>query len=93
MGAVDAILFSKGETQMTRPALKLIAFLAAATCIVNAQTQNTTEDLVKKSSDAVVLIFVSDSGKDAGLGSGFIISSDGKIVTNYHVIKGAERRW
>ncbi len=76
---------------MPKPALKLIASLAFATCTVNAPAQNTTEELVKKSSDAVVLIFVSDSGKDTGLGSGFIISSDGKIVTNYHVIKGADK--
>ena len=76
---------------MRKTALRFIFFLLAASCTVNAQTQNTTEDLVKKSSDAVVLIFVSDSGKDTGLGSGFIISSDGKIVTNYHVIKGADK--
>lgn len=76
---------------MPKQALRLFVFLAATTCSVNAQNQNTTEELVKKSSDAVVLIFVSNSGKDTGLGSGFIISSDGKIVTNYHVIKGAER--
>jgi S1-C subfamily serine protease len=87
----DAILLSEGEKPMRKPALRLIVFLAAAACTVNAQTQNTTEELVKKSSDAVVLIFVSDSGKDTGLGSGFIISSDGKIVTNYHVIKGADK--
>jgi hypothetical protein len=50
-----------------------------------------TEQVVKKCSDAVVLIFVSDSGKDTSLGSGFIVSTDGKIVTNYHVIRNAEK--
>ena len=29
------------------------------------------------------------SGAELGLGTGFVISSDGKIVTNYHVIDGA----
>ena len=47
-------------------------------------------DVVKGSSGAVVQIEVSDSlGHATALGSGFLISSDGKIVTNYHVIKGA----
>jgi S1-C subfamily serine protease len=54
--------------------------------------QETTEQVVKNCSDAVVLIFVSDSsGKETGLGSGFIVSEDGKIVTNYHVIKDAQK--
>ncbi|MFA4992842.1 MAG: trypsin-like peptidase domain-containing protein [Candidatus Omnitrophota bacterium] len=47
------------------------------------------EGLVQVASPAIVMITtVSNSG--SGLGSGFLISSDGTIVTNYHVIKGAE---
>jgi curli biogenesis system outer membrane secretion channel CsgG/V8-like Glu-specific endopeptidase len=47
------------------------------------------EGLVQVASPAIVMITtVSNSG--GGLGSGFLISSDGTIVTNYHVIKGAE---
>ncbi len=69
----------------------LLGFLAATGSRVEAHGQDTTEQVVKKCSDAVVLIFVSDSGKETGLGSGFIISPDGKIVTNYHVIKDAQK--
>src|SRR5260370_41583256 len=65
----------------------LFGFLAATGSRVEAQGQDTTEQGGKKGSDAVVLIFVSDSGKETGLGSGFIISPDGRIVRNYHVIK------
>ena len=47
-------------------------------------------DIVKKSSDAVVLIVISNSaGQETALGSGFIVSADGEIATNYHVIKEA----
>lgn len=55
------------------------------------QTNNSSvSNVVSKTSDAVVLIVTSDSaGKELSLGSGFIVSGDGKIVTNYHVVKGA----
>jgi hypothetical protein len=54
------------------------------------QTQRSVSELVKSSVDAVVLIVVSDEiGKPTVEGSGFIITPDGKIVTNHHVINGA----
>jgi S1-C subfamily serine protease len=53
-------------------------------------TQLTVTDLVNKCSGAVVQIVVFDvDGKEMALGSGFIVSADGEIVTNYHVIKGS----
>jgi Trypsin-like peptidase domain len=52
--------------------------------------QQSVSEVVKGTVDAVVLIVVSDdSGKPFAEGSGFIASSDGKIVTNHHVIAGA----
>jgi Trypsin-like peptidase domain len=67
-----------------------------ATCLVvvcscRAQVQqHTVSEVVKGTVDAVVLIVVSDdAGKPLAEGSGFIASSDGKIVTNHHVIAGA----
>lgn len=52
--------------------------------------QQDVAEIVKHSSDAVVLIVISDSsGQETALGSGFLVSADGEIVTNYHVIKDA----
>ncbi|MGO9492910.1 MAG: trypsin-like peptidase domain-containing protein [Terracidiphilus sp.] len=52
--------------------------------------QETVADVVRHSRDAVVQIVVSDqAGNEVSLGSGFIVSADGKVVTNYHVIQNA----
>jgi hypothetical protein len=58
---------------------------------VEAQIQeHSVSQVVKATLDSVVLIVVSDQlGKEFAQGSGFIASSDGKIVTNHHVIVGA----
>ncbi len=46
--------------------------------------------LAKKARPAVMLLVVSDAtGKEIGTGTGFLVSSDGKLVTNYHVIEKA----
>ena len=58
--------------------------------LVVLSTAQDVSDIVKRSSDAVVLIVISNSaGQDTALGSGFLVSADGEIVTNYHVIKEA----
>jgi WD40 repeat protein len=63
--------------------LCLIAFGALAA------TQETVDwsSLVSKVSPAVVTIVSADE-RDIAQGSGVLISSDGKIVTNFHVVEG-----
>jgi hypothetical protein len=54
------------------------------------QDQLSVSEVVKVSVGSVVLIVVSDEGgKPTAEGSGFVVSPDGKIVTNHHVIAGA----
>lgn len=61
-----------------------------AVLVSRSASQETVADVVKRSSDAVVLIVTSNSaGQETALGSGFLVSADGEIVTNYHVIKEA----
>lgn len=70
--------------------LALATAAAGQTHTAPGDEQLTVSDLVGRTSGAVVQIVTSDStGKELALGSGFLISPDGKIVTNYHVIRGA----
>jgi hypothetical protein len=49
------------------------------------------DKIFRENSKAVVVIVTYDSqGNAAGIGSGFIVRSDGAVVTNYHVIGNAK---
>ena len=48
------------------------------------------QEIVKRCQDSVVYIKIIDRlGQELGSGSGFIVSSDGMIVTNFHVVEPA----
>jgi hypothetical protein len=55
-----------------------------------SKIKNDIPAITRRALPAVGLILVSDStGKEIGQGSGFVVSPDGKVITNYHVIQGA----
>ena len=64
---------------------------AATPALQDPQRERSVREIISSSSRAVVLIVTYDaSEKPLSLGSGFMISPDGTVVTNYHVIKGAK---
>src|ERR1039458_520795 len=72
---------------MIKPSL-LICVLAAT--LGNGQTlhRKNAAAIAKEANGAVVSIVMSDKeGHPIAQGSGFLISKDGLVVTNYHVIK------
>ncbi len=75
------------------PAVKRLWFtvLLAALSTVHAETESIDlKALAKKARPAVMLLVVSDAaGKEIATGTGFLVSSDGKLITNHHVIENA----
>lgn len=71
--------------------IKEALLICIATTLVGVQSAPHRKDIpaiAKKANGAVVSIVVSDkSGHPVAQGSGFLISEDGQIVTNYHVIR------
>jgi len=71
----------------------MLFLICATTALINVRAETESIDLkalAKKARPAVMLLVVSDAnGKEIATGTGFLVSSDGKLITNHHVIEGA----
>ena len=70
---------------MLGPALVLLVMAVP----LSAQ-QLTPREIATRARPAVVLVTALRGGEEIGMGSGFVVSDDGRLVTNRHVIEGAQ---
>ena len=68
------------------------AFLAAALSAAPTASALTVREILKIAKPGVARLSIRDAkGDEVGSGSGFVISGDGRLVTNHHVVDGASR--
>jgi S1-C subfamily serine protease len=69
--------------------LGLLTFCSPAS--LPAQEKLSVKEIVQRESPAIVSIYNLDAqGKVRATGTGFIVRADGVVITNYHVIRGAQ---
>lgn len=96
-GGYGVYYMMKADTEITDDKNTSSIYSSTTTTSTSKEFATTGEaltiaDVVKKVGPAVVGVdatITSTSGTGSSLGSGFIISEDGFVVTNYHVIEGA----
>ena len=73
--------------------MKSLALILLVVGIAHAQSAPPRKDIptiAKAANGVIVSIITSDKdGRPVAQGTGFLVSKDGRIVTNYHVIKDA----
>jgi serine protease Do len=74
--------------------LNKVSILAAAALTLVAVNGHalTPKQVFQKAGPAVVLILGSDDGKSGSAGTGSIVTSDGKVITNAHVVLNASNQ-
>ncbi|MBQ1840540.1 MAG: trypsin-like peptidase domain-containing protein, partial [Atopobiaceae bacterium] len=88
--AVTLTLNAAGITGTTK-VIETTQSSAGQTISINATTEDATvaKAVAAKALPSVVSVYVTSSMGD-GLGSGSVLDLDGNIITNYHVVEGAE---
>jgi S1-C subfamily serine protease len=70
--------------------MSVVVLCCTSTLAQEHPTKNDIPSIAREALKSVVTVETTDEmGNPLGLGSGFVVTSDGKVVTNYHVIQGA----
>jgi hypothetical protein len=78
------------DVRLTMTLLLLIFLAAGAVAAQSAPPRKDIPAIAKAANGVIVSIITSDKdGHPVAQGTGFLVSRDGRIVTNYHVINGA----
>ena len=76
----------------TRPFRLALIGVIVALCATSASAETDLKELARKAKSSVVKLDVLDRfGNPLGSGSGFFVTQDGWIVTNHHVVAGADQ--
>lgn len=78
--------FRQSETQMPRPTNTAVMASIFSGQIKNSPSGAHVNAKIKPAFEATVTVYT-----DQGSGSGFVISTNGYLVTNHHVVQGASR--
>jgi len=95
VGMLSGAMSAVAVTNLLKPdsSAALTTSTAGGTTVSNVRLDETSAitDAVKKDSPAVVTIQVQSGQGSGGSGSGFIFNSNGWILTNRHVVEGANQ--
>jgi len=95
VGMLSGAMSAVAVTNLLKPdsSAALTTTTAGGTTVSNVRLDETSAitDAVKKDSPAVVTIQVQSGQGSGGSGSGFIFNSNGWILTNRHVVEGANQ--
>jgi len=79
------------ETKMFKGfTARLVSLIALSAGVISAQSASPRKDIpaiAKAANGAIVTIITAANDKPIAQGTGFLVSADGVIVTNYHVIE------
>src|SRR5262249_22834636 len=81
--------FPKQEMRITIRIILLALFIPAAAFAQNQRLKSPSEIAREQSKSVVIIEALDERGSVIGQGSGFIVTSQGAVVTNLHVVQGA----
>ncbi|NCC58436.1 MAG: trypsin-like serine protease, partial [Synergistales bacterium] len=84
-------MFFRQSRKLASPFFFLSALFLVVLLVGIASAEEFTPAMIRKVSSAVKLLVTGDGrGNIKGQGTGFFISSDGHMLTNYHVVEGSK---